>query len=312
MKTLNEKNRGNTNIAGTSQQTLQSQSPGSRHAAGGTPGRPAHAGQASQRRRAQRWSRRFGGLPVRGTAPHCATPRSAGQLLASPTTPNSRRRPHPTVRTRWAGHVWSLSCIGPARGGPAVVCVLRSGTAVQTRFCARCEQRRALDAQVCCEAPFLAQPALCMHTPRAHYPAVRLGRTDHGRLPFLACTRCPLFRSPPVVFGKVDTGVLCPSYFRTQHTVCLSQHPVNDTWVLRIAVAWSLCALTMFHQDLFLCVLRTVMSFAPGHIERTPRPAWVAPSYGLCAHSLRGFVSRPSASCALLLPSSFEAAHTDA
>ena len=70
---LNEKNRGNTNIAGTSQQTLQSQSPGSRHAAGGTPGRPAHAGQASQRRRAQRWSRRFGGLPVRGTAPHCAT-----------------------------------------------------------------------------------------------------------------------------------------------------------------------------------------------------------------------------------------------
>ena len=43
------------------------------------------------------------------------------------------------------------------------------------------------------------------------------------------------------------------------------------------------------------------MSFAPGHIERTPRPAWVAPSYGLCAHSLRGFVSRPSASCALLL-----------
>jgi hypothetical protein len=59
--------------------------PGSRHAAGGTPGRPAHAGQASQRRRAQRWSRRFGGLPVRGTAPHCATPRSAGQLLASPT-----------------------------------------------------------------------------------------------------------------------------------------------------------------------------------------------------------------------------------
>ena len=179
-------------------------------------------------------------------------------------------------------------------------------------FCARCEQRRALDAQVCCEAPFLAQPALCMHTPRAHYPAVRLERTDHGRLPFLACTRCPLFRSPPVVFGKVDTGVLCPSYFRTHHTVCLSQHPVNDTWVLRIAVAWSLCALTMFHQDLFLCVLRTVMSFAPGHIERTPLPVCVAPSYGLCAHSFHGFVSRPSASCALLLPSSFEAAHTDA
>ena len=120
-------------------------------------------------------------------------------------------------------------------------------------FCARCEQGRALDAQVCCEAPFLAQPALCMHTPRAHYPAVRLGRIDHGRLPFLACTRCPLFRSPPVVFGKVDTGVLCPSYFRTHHTVCLSQHPVNDTWVLRITVAWSLCARTMFHQDLF-CV----------------------------------------------------------
>ena len=179
-------------------------------------------------------------------------------------------------------------------------------------FCARCEQGRALDAQVCCEAPFLAQPALCMHTPRAHYPAVRLERKDHGRLPFLACTRCPLFRSPPVVFGKVDTGVLCPSYFRTHHTVCLSQHPVNNTWVLRITVAWSLCALTMFHQDLFLCVLRTAMSFAPGHIERTPRPAWVAPSYGLCAHSLRGFVSRPSASCALLSPSSFEAAHTDA
>ena len=105
----------------------------SRHAAGGTPGRPAHAGQASQRRRAQRWSRRFGGLPVRGTAPHCATPRSAGQLLASPTKPGPRPRPHPTARTRWAGHVWSLSYIGPARGGPAVVCVLRSGTAVQTR-----------------------------------------------------------------------------------------------------------------------------------------------------------------------------------
>ena len=150
MKTLNEKNRGNTNIAGTSQQTLQSQSPGSQNAAGGTPGRPAHAGQASQRRRAQRWSRRFGGLPVRGTAPHCATPRSAGQLLASPTTPNSRRRPHPTVRTRWAGHVWSLSCIGPARGGPAVVCVLRSGTAVQTRVRTTHDANAAFGTSVLC------------------------------------------------------------------------------------------------------------------------------------------------------------------
>ena len=168
-------------------------------------------------------------------------------------------------------------------------------------FYARREQRAALDAQVCCEAPFLAQPLLCMHTSRAHYPAVRLGRIDHGRLPFLACTRCPLFRSPPVVFGKVDTGVLCPSYFRTHHTVCLSQHPVNDTWVLRITVAWSLCALTMFHQDLFLCVLRRAMFFAPGHIERTPRPAWVAPSYGLCAHSLHGIVSSQCVSCSLLL-----------
>ena len=176
-------------------------------------------------------------------------------------------------------------------------------------FWARHTQPAALDAQVCCEAPFLAQPALCMHTPRAHYPAVRLERTDHGRLPFLACTRCPLFRSPPVVFGKVDTGVLCPSYFRTHHTVCLSQHPVNDTWVLRITVAWSLCALTMFHQDLFLCVLRTAMSFAPGHIERTPRPAWVAPSYGLCARSLHGIVSSQYVSCSLLLRWSFAAAH---
>ena len=157
-----------------------------------------------------------------------------------------------------------------------------------------------------------APTVLYTHASRAHYPAVHRGRTDHGRLPFPAFNPHTLFRSPPVVLGTVDTGVLCPSYFRTHHTVCLSQHPVNDTWVLRIAVAWSLCARTMFHQDLFLCVLRTVMSFAPGHIERTPRPAWVAPSYGLCAHSLRGFVSRPSASCALLSPSSFEAAHTDA
>jgi hypothetical protein len=148
-------------------------------------------------------------------------------------------------------------------------------------FYARREQRAALDAQVCCEAPFLAQPALCMHTSRAHYPAVRLGRTDHGRLPFFACTPCCLFRSPPVVLGTVGTGVLCPSYFRIHRMVCLSQHPVNETWVLRITVAWSLCALTMFHQDLFLCVLRRAMFFAPGHIERTPRPAWVAPSYGL-------------------------------
>ena len=109
------------------------QKPSPRGKRGGTTGRPARAGQASQRRRAQRWSRRFGGLPVRGTVPHCATPRSAGQLLASPTTPGSRARPHPTGRTRWAGHVWSLSCIGPARGGPAVVCVLRSSSAVQTR-----------------------------------------------------------------------------------------------------------------------------------------------------------------------------------
>ena len=176
-------------------------------------------------------------------------------------------------------------------------------------FCARRTKPPALDAQVCCEASFLAQPALCMHSSRAHYPAVRLERTDHGRIPFLACTRCPLFRSPPVVFGKVDTGVLCPSYFRTHHTVCLSQHPVNDMWVLRITVAWSLCALTMFHQDLFLCVLRTVMSFAPGHIERTPRPAWVAPSYGLCAHSLHGIVSSQYVSCSLLLRWSFAAAH---
>ena len=162
------------------------------------------------------------------------------------------------VRSRPAGHdgrVISAPCHALEQRAEGLRWCVCSVPAPPFRdgFCARRTKPPALDAQVCCEASFLAQPALCMHSSRAHYPAVRLERTDHGRLPFLACTRCPLFRSPPVVFGKVDTGVLCPSYFRTHHTICLSQHPVSDTWVLRITVAWSLCARTMFHQDLF-CV----------------------------------------------------------
>ena len=125
-KAQKHKNRG------PFKQSQESLSPASQHA-GATPGRPAREGQAAHRCRAQRWSRRFGGLPVRGTAHHCATPRSARQLLASPPTPGFRARPHPTGRTRWAGHVCSPACIGPARGGPAVVCVLRCSSAVQTR-----------------------------------------------------------------------------------------------------------------------------------------------------------------------------------
>ena len=146
------------------------------------------------------------------------------------------------------------------------------------------------------------------HTPGAL--SCRASWTDRPRTPsFSRLHSMPSFSVSPGCVWQSDTGVLCPSYFRTHHTVCLSQHPVNDTWVLRIAVAWSLCARTMFHQDLFLCVLCTVMSFAPGHIERTPRPAWVAPSYGLCAHSLHGIVSRQYVSCSLLLRWSFAAAH---
>ena len=122
----------------------------SRHAAGGTPGRPAHAGQASQRRRAQRWSRRFGGLPVRGTAPHCATPRSAGQLLASPTTPGSRRRPHPTVRTRWVGHVWSGRTILPCVLDGQTTDVFLFSPALDALFFGLPRLSLAKSTQVCC------------------------------------------------------------------------------------------------------------------------------------------------------------------
>jgi hypothetical protein len=120
----------------------------------------------------------------------------------------------------------------------------------------------------------------CTHPGRTILLCVLDGQTTDA-FHFLHALPCCLFRSPPVVLRTVDTDVLCPSHFRTHRTVCLSQHPVNDTWVLRITVAWSLCVRTILHQDLFLCVLRRAMFFAPGHIERTPRPAWVAPSYGL-------------------------------
>ena len=88
-----------------------------------------------------------------------------------------------------------------------------------TGFCARRRQPAALHAQVCPEADFLAQHALCMPTPRAHYPVGCRGRGDHLCPPFFACPACALFRSPADLKGTVDIGVLCPSYSRTHHTV---------------------------------------------------------------------------------------------
>ena len=88
-----------------------------------------------------------------------------------------------------------------------------------TGFCARRRQPAALHAQVCPEADFLAQHALCMPTPRAHYPVGCRGRGDHMCPPFFACPACALFRSPADLKGTVDIGVLCPSYSCTHHTV---------------------------------------------------------------------------------------------
>ena len=88
-----------------------------------------------------------------------------------------------------------------------------------TGFCARRRQPAALHAQVCPEADFLAQHALCMPTPRAHYPVGCRGRGDHMCPPFFACPACALFRSRADLKVTVDIGVLCPSYSRTHHTV---------------------------------------------------------------------------------------------
>ena len=63
---------------------------------------------------------------------------------------------------------------------------------------------------------FLAQPLLCMHTSRAHYPAVRLGRTDHGRLPFFACTPMLSFSLPPSCASH--SRHRCPVPFTLPHT----------------------------------------------------------------------------------------------
>ena len=126
------------------------------------------------------------------------------------------------VRSRPAGHdgrVISAPCHALEQRAEGLRWCVCSVPAPPFRdgFCARRTKPPALDAQVCCEASFLAQPALCMHSSRAHYPAVRLERTDHGRLPFLACTRCPLFRSPRLCLAK-STQVCCALH-TSAHTI---------------------------------------------------------------------------------------------
>ena len=78
------------------------------------------------------------------------------------------------VRSRPAGHdgrVISAPCHALEQCAEGLRWCVCSVPAPPFRdgFCARRTKPPALDAQVCCEASFLAQPALCMHSSRAHF-----------------------------------------------------------------------------------------------------------------------------------------------
>lgn len=188
--------------------------------AGAAAGRRMRAGKASRSCRAHRWSCRFRALPVRGTAhPSRAPVIREATLGITANTGNPRLAASGQPDT--TGRSWLTPMVHRTRTRRACA---RLGAPVWLRraatgFCARRRQPAALHAQVCPEADFLAQHALCMPTPRAHYPVGCRGRGDHMCPPFFACPACALFRSPADLKGTVDIGVLCPSYSRTHHTV---------------------------------------------------------------------------------------------
>ena len=237
--------------------------------AGAAPGRRVRAGKASRSCRAHRWSCRFRALPVRGTAhPSRAPVIREATLGITANTGNPRVAASGQPDT--TGRSWLTPLVHRTRTRRACA---RLGAPVWLRraatgFCARRRQPAALHAQVCPEANFLAQHALCMPTPRAHYPVGCRGRGDHLCPPFFACPACALFRSPADLKGTVDIGVLCPSYSRTHHTVSWFKRPARDTCVLRTVHGPALCARIMLCQDLFCAVHKK-----PCGRDSTARPA---------------------------------------
>ena len=118
-------------------------------------------GQASRPGRAPTWWCRFGGQPVRGTEHHVVTAIPRGNSW------HHRQHGEPVrVRSRPAGHdgrVISAPCHALEQRAEGLRWCVCSVPAPPFRdgFCARRTKPPALDAQVCCEASFLAQPALC-------------------------------------------------------------------------------------------------------------------------------------------------------
>ena len=141
--------------------------------AGAAAGRRVRAGKASRSCRAHRWSCRFRALPVRGTAhPSRAPVIRESTLVITANTGNPRLAASGQPDT--TGRSWLTPMVHRTRTRRACA---RLGAPVWLRraatgFCARRRQPAALHAQVCPEADFLAQHALCMPTPRAHYPCL--------------------------------------------------------------------------------------------------------------------------------------------
>ena len=65
---------------------------------------------------------------MRGTGAPLRYPAIRGSTLGGAADTGFRARAHPTGRTRRVGHICSPSCSGPGREGPAVLCVLHSGS----------------------------------------------------------------------------------------------------------------------------------------------------------------------------------------
>ena len=189
------------------------------------------------------------------------------------------------------------------------MCVLRSGTAVQTRVLRSLRRNLQRSMRRCAvKLLFWHSPRYaCTHPGRTILPCVLDGQTTDAFL-FSPALDALFFGLPRLCLAK-STQVCC-----ALHT---SAHTTRYACLNILSMIRGFCASPWpghsvrgpcFIKTFFCAFCAQSMSFAPGHIERTPRPAWVAPSYGLCAHSLHGFVSRPSASCALLSSSSFVAA----
>ena len=149
----------------------------------------------------------------------CATPRSVGQLLAAPPTPDSARgRIRPAEHD---GSVISAHRRAADQGVKDLLCCACStpALALQTHMLGSLPERALQRAQMCCDAYFLAQPGLCMQISRAHYSAVFCGRNGHLFLSIRPCTPSPCLVSFSQMSGTVDTNVLCTSYFCTDRTI---------------------------------------------------------------------------------------------